>query len=125
MGTAVLRTSLFSQPLKGAISIVQPKGDGLPDLGISMAALGARLSFGGRTESEDGHLVTKLAGLPDLPLSSFTMRMEGGHDGAFRLQTGLCDQGQPRRLRAILVTSGQDGSKRRSRVPIETNRRCR
>jgi hypothetical protein len=123
VGTAVARTSLLSEPLKGGIYIVQPKGHGLPDLGISLAALGTHLSFSGRTESEDGHLVTKLVGLPDMPLSSFAMRLSDG--GAFSLATGLCDRGRPRRLDALLLATGQDGSKRHSRVPVETNARCR
>jgi hypothetical protein len=125
VGTAIARTSLLSKPLKGAIYIVQPKGNGLPDLGISLAAMGTRLSFSGRTESEDGRLFTKLVGLPDMPLSSFTMRLSGGSDGAFSLETGLCGGGRPRRLDSLLFATGQDGSKRRSRVPIETNARCR
>ena len=124
-GTAVARTSLLSEPLKGAIYIVQPSDNGLPDLGISLAALGTNLSFSGQTGSEDGHLITKLVGLPDIPLSSFTMRLSGGSDGAFSLETGLCDSGRPRRLDSLLLATAQDGSKRRSRVPIETHARCR
>lgn len=125
VGTASARTSLLSEPLKGAIYIVQPSGDGLPDLGISLAALGTRVSLSGRTGSEDGHLVTKLVGLPDMSLSSFTMRIGGGSDGAFSFDSGLCDRGRPRRLEALLRATGQNGSKRRARLPIETGARCR
>lgn len=123
VGAAVARTPLLSKPLKGAIYIVQPRGHGQPDLGISLTALGTNLNFSGRTGSEDGHLVTKLVGLPDMPLSSFTMRLSGG--GAFSLETGLCSRGRPRRLDVLLLATGQDGSERRSRAPIETNARCR
>jgi hypothetical protein len=124
-GTAIVRTSLLSKPLKGGVYVVQPSDNGLPDLGISLAALGTHLSFSGQTESENGHLVTKLIGLPDMPLSSFTMRLGGGGDGAFSLGTGLCKSGRPRRLDSLLVATGQDGSKRRSQAPIETHARCR
>jgi hypothetical protein len=124
-GTAVARTPLLSKPLKGAIYIVQPRDNGLPDLGVSLAALGTHLSFSGQTESEDGHLITKLVGLPDMPLSSFTMRLSGGSDGSLSLETGLCKSGRPRRLDSLLLATGQDGSKRRSRAPIETHARCR
>jgi hypothetical protein len=125
VGTAVARTSLLSKPLKGAIYVVQPKGNGLPDLGIGLTALGAHFNFSGHTESEHGHFVTKLVGLPDMPLSKFTMRMDGGSDGAFNLEASPCDKGRPRRLDAILAATGQDGSERKTRVPIETNVRCR
>lgn len=125
VGAAVARTSLLSRPLKGAIYIVQPPDNGLPDLGISLAALGTHLNFSGQTGFEDGRLVTKLVDLPDMPISRFTMRLGGGSDGAFTLETGLCDGGRPRRLDASLLAVGQDRSKRRSRVPIATHARCR
>jgi hypothetical protein len=124
VGTALARTPLLSKPLKGAIYIVQPKGHGLPDLGISLTALGTNLSISGRTESEDGHFVTKLVGLPDMPMSSFTMRIGGGDDGSFSLQKGLCREGRPRRLDAALNAAGQDGSRRRLLIPLETNAHC-
>lgn len=125
VGTAVARTSLLSRPLKGAIYVVQPSDNGQPDLGISLAALGTHLNFSGHTASEDGHLVTKLVNLPDMPLSSFTMRLRGGSEGALNLETSLCESGRPRRFDSLLLATGQDGSKRRSRIPIETNARCR
>jgi hypothetical protein len=125
VGTAVARTALLSKPLKGEIYVVKPKGNGLPDLGISLTAMGVDLNVSGRTVSEDGHLATKLIGLPDMPLSSFTMQMDGGSDGAFSLQTGLCDHGAPRRFDSTLAATGQDGSKHRSRIRVETNARCR
>jgi hypothetical protein len=125
MGSALARTPLLSKPLKGAIYVVQPKGNGLPGLGISLAALGTNLTISGRTESEDGHFVTKLVGLPDMPMSSFTMRIDGGDDGTFSLQDGLCKQGRPRRFDSTLAAAGQDGSRRRLLIPLETGARCR
>lgn len=125
VGSALARTPLLSKPLKGAIYIVQPRGNGLPELGIGLSALGTNLTFSGRSESEDGHFVTKLVGLPDMPMSNFTMRIDGGEGGTFSLQTGLCKQGRPRRLDAALASAGQDGSRRRLLVPLETHPRCR
>jgi hypothetical protein len=125
MGTAFARTPLLSSPLKGAIYVVQPSGSGLPDLGIGLSALGTRLILSGRTESEHGHFVTKLVGLPDMPISNFTMRIQGGEGGAFSLQTDVCRQGRPRRFDSTLAAVGQDDSKRRLLVPLETNARCR
>jgi hypothetical protein len=125
VGTAVARTSLLSEPLKGAIYVVRPSDNGLPELGISLTALGAHLNFSSQTGFKDGHLITKLVSLPDMPLSSFTMRLRGGSDGAFSLETGLCSSGRPRRLDSLLLATGQDGSKRRSRVSVETRARCR
>jgi hypothetical protein len=125
VGAALARTPLLSKPLKGSIYIVQPRGEGLPDLGIDLTALGTHLTISGRTELEDGHFVTRLVGLPDMPMSNFTMRIAGGEEGTFSLQEGLCKRGQPRRLDSTLAATGQDGSKRRLRIPLETNARCR
>jgi hypothetical protein len=125
VGTAIARTSMLSKPLSGAIYIVQPKDSGLPDLGISLVAMGVQVQLSGQAEARDGRFVTRLSGLPDMPLSRFTMRMEGGDDGVFSLKSGLCKQGRPRRLDSAFAAAGQDGSKRKSRVPVETNARCR
>jgi hypothetical protein len=125
VGSALARTPLLRKPLKGAIYIVQPRGDGLPELGIGLAALGTHLTFSGRSESEHGHFVTRLAGFPDMPMSSFTMRIDGGEGGTFSLQKGLCKRGRPRQLDATLAAAGQDGSRRRLLVPLETHPRCR
>ncbi len=124
VGTATVRTSLLSKPLVGGVYVVQPKGDGLPGLGISLVAMGVRVQISGRTENRDGHLVTRLAGLPDMQFSAFTMRMKGGGDGAFSLESGLCRHGRPLRLASTLAATGQDGAQRELRVPIETNARC-
>jgi hypothetical protein len=125
VGTAVARTPLLSKPLKGGIYVVQPKGSGLPDLGISLAAMGVDVAITGRTESRDGKLFTKLTGLPDMPFSSFTMRMSGGGDGALSLGADLCKQGKPRRLVSTVAATGQDGSKADFRVPAEAGAHCR
>jgi hypothetical protein len=126
VGTAVARTPLLDRPLRGAIYVVQPRGNGLPDLGIGLTAMGVQMNISGRTESEDGRLVTKLVGLPDTPLSSVTMRMNGGENGAFSLASSRpCKRGKPRRLDSTILATAQDGSKRKSRIPIETNTRCR
>jgi hypothetical protein len=125
VGTAVARTSLLSKPLKGGVYVVQPEDGGLPDLGVSIAAMGVRMEIGGRTENRDGHLITKLVGLPDVPFSTFTLRMDGGKDGAFSLKPGLCKRGKPLRLASTLAARGQDGSLRKLRVPIDTKARCR
>jgi hypothetical protein len=125
VGTAVGQTSLLSEPLRGGVYVVRPRGSGLPDLGVSIGAMGVRMAIGGRTESRNGHLVTKLVGLPDVPFSTFTMRMEGGKEGAFSLKPNLCKRGEPLRLASTVAARGQDGSLRKLRVPIDTNARCR
>lgn len=124
VGTASARTSLLSQPLKGGVYVVQPNGTGLPDLSVGLTAMGVRLNVSGRTLERRGHLVTKLAGLPDVPLSNFAMRIGGGGDGVFALAASPCRNGRPRQFASSLLAEGQDGVRRRSRLPIEMKPMC-
>jgi hypothetical protein len=125
VGTAVARTALLGKPLRGGIYIVQPEGSGLPDLGISFAAMGVHIEIDGRTENQDGQFVTKLIGLPDVPFSTFTMHIGGGSNRVLTLGAGLCKRGSSRQFVSTLAATGQDGARRELRVPIETNARCR
>lgn len=124
VGTAVVQTSLSSEPLKGGIYVAQPKGNGPPDLGISLSALGLKVGLTGHTENDHGRFATKLTGLPDMPFSSFAIRLNGGSDGALSLGANICKQGKPRKLVSAVVATGQDGSERHLRIPAETNAHC-
>lgn len=125
VGTALAKTSLLSKPLKGAIYLVRPEDNGLPDIGISFAAMGVRMEVSGQTENRDGNFVTKLVGLPDVPFSTFTMRMGGDRNPVLNPGMELCRRGRPRRLTSTLASTGQDGARRELPVPIEMNLHCR
>ncbi len=124
VGTASARTSLLSRPLEGGVYVVQPKDAGLPDLWVGLAAMGVRLDVSGRTFERRGHLVTELAGLPDVPLSTFAMQIGGGRDGIFSLAASPCRNGRPRQFTSSLLVEGQDGVRRRARLPIEMKPIC-
>jgi hypothetical protein len=113
VGTAYARTSLFSQPLKGSIYIVQPAGDGLPDLWLDLTAMGVHLSVRGRTSVHDGQPVTNLVGLPDVPISALGMRLRGGRHGVLSLAVEPCVQDRARRLVSRISAAGQNGAHRR------------
>lgn len=124
VGRASARTSLFSSPLQGSIYIAQPKGDGLPDLWLSLEAMGVRLGVEGKTEMRDGQLITKLAGLPDLPLSTLSMQLRGGEAGVLSLGVRPCVRGRARRFPASVAARGQNGARRELRVAVGSNVRC-
>jgi hypothetical protein len=124
VGTASARTALLSEPLKGSIYVVQPEGNGQPDLSVSLAAMGVHLSVRGTTANDHGRFVTRLAGLPDMPLSDFTMRLGGGGESLLSLGVGPCLDGRPRRLEAGFSAAGQDGAQRSSRLPIAMKPSC-
>jgi hypothetical protein len=114
VGTARARTSLLSEPLSGAVYVAQPKGNGPPDLWISLAALGVHVSLRGKTSSTpDGQFVTKLGGMPDIPLSELTMQLGDGESRILSLAVSPCANGHPRRLAPTVVLEGQSGARRK------------
>jgi hypothetical protein len=125
IGAASARSSLLEEPLQGSVYVAQPEGNGPPDLAVSLAAGGVHVGIEGETSQRDGHFVAKLAGLPDMPLSSLTMRLGSAGKGALSLRSGPCAHGHPRQLAAALRMKGQNGQRRSIRQPIEVRAHCR
>jgi hypothetical protein len=121
MGSASAQTALLKKPLKGSIYVVQPRGDGLPDVLTRFSGEGISVSMRGRTLSRDGRVVLEMAGMPDVPLSLFTMRLGLG---AVSLGVRPCAKGQPRRLAADVALEGQNGVRRALRVGMAMKARC-
>lgn len=124
IGSATARTSLLKKPLSGAIYVAQPQGDGLPDIWTHFSGEGVQVNMKGRSTVEDGRLVLDLAGLPDMPLSSFTMRLRQGSQGAISLGVRPCSGGKPRSLGADVAMAGQNGARRALRVGIAIKAPC-
>lgn len=122
VGSASARTPLLNRPLAGSVYIVQPTGEGLPDMWVHLAAQGVKVEMRGKTSIHSGHFVTTLAGLPDMPLSAFAMRLQDDGDGVLSLDA--CPDGRPQRLVSVVSATGQDGARQELRVPIRTSARC-
>ncbi len=124
VGTSRARTPLINRPLIGSIYVVQPADDGDPDLWVVLSGGGVNLSIRGRSINRHGHFGTRLAGLPDMPLSSFTMRLGAAEDGLLSLQASPCAGDRARRLDAEVLVSGQSGARHSSKVAIASGARC-
>ena len=124
VGTVFARTPLLSKPLTGAIHVAQPSSGGQPDLWLSLRAKGVHFDIRSTASIQHGHAVTKLTGLPDMPLSTLTMRLGGGRDGLISLGRGLCEHGRSRRLISTITAKGQDGARRQLRVGVKADPRC-
>jgi hypothetical protein len=124
IGTSQARTPLLDRPLAGSVYVVQPRDDGEPDIWVVLSGGGVELSIRGTSSNMHGRFATKLAGLPDMPLSSFTMRLGAAGDGLLSLEAGPCNGDQPRRLATEVLASGQNGARRNSKVAIATGARC-
>ncbi len=114
IGTARGRTPLLGKPMKGYVYSVQPQGKGSPGLLVDLHGSGIRVELRGTTETDHGHPVTTLAGIPDFPLSSFAMSLRGGKHGALTLAGNPCAHS----LRAPLRLVGHNAAERRPTVPI-------
>lgn len=124
VGTSRARTPLLDRPLIGSVYVVQPRDDGEPDLWVLLSGGGVRLSIRGTSVNRHGHFGTRLAGLPDMPLSSFSLRLGEAGDGLLSLQTRPCAGDLARRLDAKALVSGQNGARRNSKIAIATGARC-
>ncbi|MGH2974947.1 MAG: hypothetical protein ACRDLL_08795 [Solirubrobacterales bacterium] len=125
VGTALARTPLLNKPLRGSIHVAQPDGNGLPDMWMGLEGAGVRVDMRGRTRTtRDGRVVSDLSGLPDMPMSTFIMRLGTGKAGAISLGVDPCVRGRSRRLVAGIVAVAQNGRRKAFRVPIEMKARC-
>jgi len=124
VGTTQARTPLFAEPLRGSAYVVQPRDDGPPDIWVMFRAGGVQLSMRGTTANDHGRFVTTLTDLPDMPLSSFSMRLGTPGKSLLTLSTSPCEGGRPRRLRAGVQVVGQNGAKRSSLLPILMKAGC-
>ncbi len=124
VGTARARTPLLDQPLSGSVYVVQPRDGGNPDLWVALAGGGVELAVHGSTENDHGRFVTRLAGLPDIPLSEFGMRLGSSSQSLLSLGVDPCSHGHPRGLAVELRATAQNGSQRRSRSNLASGSGC-
>jgi hypothetical protein len=125
IGSVRATTPLLDEPLRGGIYVVQPDGEGLPDLAFSLRGKGVEVDLKGTSGQAKGRFVTEMVGLPDMSLSKIRMTFPGGRDGLFVLREGLCARGDQRRRTSVSTAmQGQDGAFRRVRSALVTGVRC-
>jgi hypothetical protein len=118
VGTALARTPLLSRPMHGSIYVVQPPGNGLPDLWTDLNGGGIRLAVRAETKTKGGRLEARLVGIPDVPMPQLTMRLDGGDKGILVLREGLCHGDRSRRIGSSVALEGQDRAYRFARVAV-------
>ncbi len=127
VGTATARTPILDQPLSGPVYFVKnirkdPKSGReirtLPKLVIPLTGEnGLKLTLTGTSNVEDDHLVTTFDNIPDAPVSSFQLNINGGKHGILVVSdadicaaTQIADQG----------VEGQNVKQQHVDVPIKT-----
>jgi hypothetical protein len=106
-GTATAATPLLRDPLRGGVYFVR-NGNPLPDLFVRLRGQVDFDLIGRITIPGSKRLRTTFGAVPDVPVSSFTLRLDGGREGSIGNAANLCSR-RGRRARATLRFQGQNG----------------
>lgn len=125
IGSATARTPLLAEPLRGSVYVAQPSGNGLPDIWTHLEGGGIEMNLRGGAPAQGGSTTIDLTGLPDLPLSSLSLRLWPGARSAISLQARPCHNGTLRSLTAPVSLRGQNSARRVLSVRIGAKAGCR
>lgn len=90
LGTVVARTPLLEKPLRGKVYFRSNGGEReLPDLVADLRGQ-LRIILVGYIDSVKGRVRTRFLGLPDAPVTSFSMKLFGGSRGLIENSRNLC-----------------------------------
>jgi hypothetical protein len=90
-GRARAVTPLLAEPMEGSLYLASSPGGGLPNLVAVLHGQGIRILLEGRIDSSHRGIRATFAGLPDAPVTSFSLTMFGGARGI--LANGLTANG--------------------------------
>ena len=103
IGTAEATTPLLDQPLKGSVYL-RSSNHKLPDIVMDLRGQ-INIELVGRIDSLPGRLRASFETVPDAPVSSFKLNLQGGSTGLVINSKGLC--GKPKFAMTRMV--GQNG----------------
>lgn len=104
-GTVRAETPLLATPLEGRVLFVAQAGGGLPDLRVQLRGELAVDLVGKVRIAPGGQIVTEFDGVPDVPISRFTLRIGGGARGLLVTTRDMCTSG-PKLASAFTAHSG-------------------
>ena len=124
VGSATVSTPLLGAPLTGTVYLVQgirtnAQGQQIKTLPALLIPLRGQVALdlhGQTSVNSTGRLVTTFATVPDAPISSFVLKINGGKKGILVVtgHTNLC----PGRQTSLAAFGAQSGSDRSATVPI-------
>ena len=112
VGSASARTPLLSGGLAGAVYLVAETGR-IPNLGVVLDGQ-VRILLNGITDLSGPRIKNTFAPIPDVPLSEFTLRLNGGPRGILTPNRDLCRV----RNTALLRSSAHNGARRDATLPV-------
>jgi hypothetical protein len=118
-GTAEAKTPLLRNPLRGGVFFVR-NGRPLPDLFISLHG-DVDFDLIGRVSIPGGkHLATTFDAVPDVPVTSFTLKLVAGDHGPVGAATNLCSR-RGRNAKARIDYIGQSGKTKHVEQRLKIN----
>jgi hypothetical protein len=121
-GFAEATSPLIDGKLMGPV-FLKSSNHKLPDLAIALRGPDSQpveVEISGRIDSIKGQIRNTIENLPDVPVSTFTLRMKGGKKGLLVNSRDLC-RGKPPRLTVNML--GQNNKTSRTRPVLRTS--CR
>jgi hypothetical protein len=103
LGAATARTPILDAPLSGPVYLVTSNHK-LPDLVASLSGQ-VDIDLRGRIDSKDNRLRTTFETVPDVPVTSFRLDLDGGTRGLIINSSDLCNGAG----RAVAKVTGQNG----------------
>jgi hypothetical protein len=123
VGSTRVKTPLLTSPLTGNVYLVQGikiihghKYRTFPALLLALRGKAAIDLHAQTSVSKKSQLVTTFSSLPDLPMSSFTLTMNGGPKGILVLNGNICRHAQD----AQVAFTGHNGATQQSTVTMGT-----
>lgn len=90
VGTATAQSPVLAGALSGPVTLIKKQGSALPDLGVRLRGPVNVDLVGNVTLGQGNRLVTSFDGIPDVPLSSFELGLNGGAKGALVVSGDVC-----------------------------------
>jgi hypothetical protein len=118
-GSVVAKTPLFGTPLEGPVYL-RSSSNPLPDMVAVLkgpASQPIEVELAGRIDSVKGGIRNTFDVVPDAPVETFTLELQGGNRGLLVNSTNLCK----RVNRATVKFTGQNGKTSHSRPPLQNS----
>lgn len=103
-GQAVARSPLLDEPLSGPVYL-RSSSHKLPDMVVSLSGL-IDVELAGRVDSVNGRIRNTFEVVPDAPVSSFVLNLQGGRKGLLQNSRNIC-KGAPRATVRFRSQSGR------------------
>jgi len=103
-GRAKVTTPLLDKPLQGPVYL-RSSNHKLPDLVVDLKGQ-IEIVLDAKIDNKGGGIRTVFNGVPDAPISTFTLTMKGGKRGLLVNSVDLCKSP----ARAVVKTAGQNGA---------------